>query len=587
MGKLGQVRAMQPHLVETSRRLLPFPWLEPLLQLEPLGRLYEGARRRQGPLFESVLEELGVTIECGGADLERIPKSGAAVVVANHPYGLLEGPVLGHLLTQRRADVRFLANSLLAAVPELEPYVIPVDPFGGRVAARANRAPLRRALEWLKEGGLLVVFPAGEVSALRMGRWRVEDRAWHPAAARLIAATGATAVPLFVHGTNGAAFQTAGLLHPTLRTALLPRELLNKRGARVRVSIGQAVPAARMEEMTPEEATGYLRRRTEALAFRARGRAEERSGARAEVASALGPERLRAEIRALPEETVLLRSGEFSVYLAEARQIPHALHEIGRLREVTFRAAGEGTGQAIDLDRYDAHYQHLFLWNREKEEIAGAYRVAATDEVLRREGVAGLYTASLFKLQPELFRRLGPALELGRSFVRGEYQRSYLPLLLLWKGIGAYVARRPQYRHLFGPVSIAGDYAPVARQLMVSFLQERCQEPRLRRFVRPRRGLPVWQGAGVRQLAAVLKTPEDLSELVADLDAAGRPLPVLVRHYLNVGGRFLAFSVDPAFSGVVDGLVVVDLLETSEKLLQRYLGAGGAAALRARHRVAG
>lgn len=578
---------MEPRLAEASRRLLPAAWLKPLLPLDPLVRLYEDVRQKRRPLFESVLEEMGITIECEQADLERIPKSGAVVVVANHPYGLLEGPVLGHLLMKRRADVRFLANSLLSAVPELEPYVIPVDPFGGSSATRANLAPLRRALEWLKGGGLLVVFPAGEVSALRMGRWRVEDGSWNPAAARLIAATGASAAPIFVHGTNGAAFQVAGLLHPKLRTALLPRQLLNKRGARIRVSIGHPIGAGRLKGLRPEEATAYLRQRTVALAWRRSAPAWRQKASPVEVAAARRPELARGEIEALGPDAVLARSGEFEVYLAEAHQIPNGLHEIGRLRELTFRAAGEGTGKPIDLDRYDSYYQHLFLWNREKGEIAGAYRLAATDEVLRRMGMTGLYTASLFRLHAELFRRLGPALELGRSFVRAEYQRSYQPLLLLWKGIGAYVARRPQYRYLFGPVSISGDYAPAARQLMVAFLQRQCQEPKLKRFVRPRRGLLVWQGAGVRQVAALLQTPEDLSELVADLDVAGRPLPVLVRQYLNVGGRFLAFSVDPAFSGVVDGLVLVDLMRTNEKLLQRYLGPGGAARFLAWHRAAG
>jgi putative hemolysin len=286
---------------------------------------------------------------------------------------------------------------------------------------------------------------------------------------------------------------------------------------------------------------------------------------------------LQEEIRALPERQRLVQAGRLSVFAADACQIPQVLLEIGRLRETTFRLAGEGTGREIDLDRYDAHYKHLFVWNNESCEIVGAYRAAYTSDVIERHGVKGLYTHSLFHLNPALFDRLGPSIELGRSFVRPEYQKQAMPLFLLWNGIGRLVALKPECRHLFGPVSISGDYSCASREVMVTYLKERFLDRRLGSLVRSRNGFRVrpLHADEFRRIAKLLNGVEELSEVVSDMDDQRKPVPVLVRQYMNLGARFLGFNVDKAFSGVVDGLVLVDLLETSAKLRGKYLGADG------------
>ncbi len=190
------------------------------------------------------------------------------------------------------------------------------------------------------------------------------------------------------------------------------------------------------------------------------------------------------------------RRDDFSVLLAKAREIPNVLHEIGRLREVTFRQVGEGTGKPIDLDRFDDHYWHLFVWNRHANEVAGAYRLGPSDEILARFGPKGFYTSQLFQWKRTFLDRISPALELGRSFVRPEYQKTYAPLLLLWKGIGQFLIRNPQYKLLFGPVSISNGYTAASRQLMVKFLSAYRQSPELRRWcaraIRFASGLPKW-----------------------------------------------------------------------------------------------
>ncbi len=533
-------------------------------------------------LFEKLLEGLGVECECAPADLHRVPRRGPVVAVANHPFGMVEGVILGSLLLRVRPDVKFLANSMLSNVPGLGEYVFPVNTFGG--AARENWRSLRQSIDWVKKGGMLVVFPAGEVSSLRLPQLEISDSKWDDKVTRIIQMADATALPMFFHGVNSAMFQVAGLIHPRLRTMLLPRELANLRGGKIRISIGRPIkPQSLIRLKTEGAATDYLRQRTHLLDIRRRTPKKFwRIGLKpAAVIPAVRPLTLRDEIDGLPVECKLIESGGYEVYAASCEQIPNVLREIGRLREVTFRQAGEGTGRSLDLDTFDRDYQHLFLWNTDSNEIAGAYRMAGTDVV------RNLYTSTLFRFREGLIESMSPALELGRSFVRIEYQKSFSALLLLWKGIGRYVARNPRYRILFGPVSISREYSEASRALIVAYLQERCGNGDLARYVEPRRQFraPRLRGCDPRALANLLDNVDELSDSVADLEPDGKGVPVLLRQYLNCGGEMLAFNVDSAFSDVVDGLVVVDLMKMSRPQLEKYLGKDGAAGFLAAHTV--
>ena len=293
---------------------------------------------------------------------------------------------------------------------------------------------------------------------------------------------------------------------------------------------------------------------------------------------------LKAEVEALPSEQRLVESGPYVVLHALASQIPWCLQEIGRLRELTFRAAGEGTGKSSDIDLFDAYYLHLFLWDREANAIVGAYRMGLADEILERYGKRGLYTQSLFRYGPRLLETLSPAIELGRSFVRAEYQKSYSPLLLLWRGIGQFILRSPQYAVLFGPVSISNSYAPVSRQLMVDYLRINNIEAKLARHVKPRRPFRVPRSKiGSEVQVADLKDIEQLSRVIARIEHDSKGIPILLKQYLKLGGRLLGFSADDQFSDALDGLVVVDLRASEPRVLARYMGEDGAAAFFAHH----
>ena len=256
------------------------------------------------------------------------------------------------------------------------------------------------------------------------------------------------------------------------------------------------------------------------------------------------------------------------------KQIPAILQEIGRLREITFRAAGEGTGAERDLDRFDEHYLHLFLWSKEKREIVGAYRIGDVPALLARFGRKGLYTNSLFRFNPRFFPHLGPALELGRSFVRPEYQRQFSPLLLLWKGIGAYVARRPEYAMLIGAVSVSNQYSSASRELIARYFETQKLAAQWRGAVKARRPLrgSLVQRWELGSLCSLLPDLEDLSAPITDLEADGKGIPILVKQYVRMGGKLLAFSVDPQFGNTLDGFVMVDLTRTNPEALARYMG---------------
>ncbi|BCU76572.1 GNAT family N-acetyltransferase [Luteolibacter sp. LG18] len=286
------------------------------------------------------------------------------------------------------------------------------------------------------------------------------------------------------------------------------------------------------------------------------------------------------EIARLAATGPLVSQARFDVYLANADAIPAILHEIGRLREIAFRAVGEGSGKALDLDHYDRSYLHLFLWDREAQAVAGAYRLGRTDTLLAEFGAEGLYTSTLFKLGQPFLDHLTPGLELGRSFVATEYQRSIHPLGLLWRGIGRFVARYPRYARLFGPVSISNDYSPISQELIVRFMRGSRRDSGLTGTVEP---FHPYHSIDLEseEISSRLGSIEEVSAAIAQVEPDGKGVPVLLRQYLKLNATLLEFNVDPDFANVLDALVLVDLSQAPDEVLVRHMGAEGLVAFRA------
>lgn len=572
------------------------PMLERALAFPALNEIYEAIKDEpdDGRDFtDKALEALHIDAHVLEKDLKRIPRTGPVVVVANHPFGGVEGLILHKVLRRVRPDVKLLANHLLAVIEDLHDSFYFVDPFGGEAATLRNRASMRSAVRWLSGGGALGVFPAGAVSHLQLRTRTVTDPPWSDTVARLIRRTGAHAVPVFFHGRNSTLFQASGLVHPRVRTTLLPRELLRMRHHTIRLEIGNSITPPRMQHYAdPAALTGYLRVRTYLLQSRDESPPHDRQTDadlnHNEAAPVIDPVPIDAmldEVARLPDSQRLVACGDKEVLIAGAAQIPAVLREIGRLREVAFRLVGEGTGRSIDLDRFDQHYLHLFVWNRERACVIGSYRMGLTDRVLAGHGIEGLYTSTLFSYKRRLLEQIGPAIELGRSFVHPGEQRGFAPLMLLWCGIGRFVAANPRYRHLFGTVSISARYRSMSRQILMSFLQTHRSLPRLAGLLKPRNPprRPFTTGPDRAAFSTTVEDIGSIDELLADIEADGKPMPVLLRQYLKLNGRLLGLNIDPEFGNVLDGLMLFDVLDIPRPLLNRYMGKAQASGFLAYH----
>jgi putative hemolysin len=559
------------------------PVIERMLGLSALARMYDEAT---GPTLvddfpERALRQLGIGWSVPDSALMQIPAEGPLVVVANHPFGAADGLVLLSMVRRVRRDVRLLGNYLLERIPELRPLVLAVNPFQERDARVANQGTVRRAGDWVRRGGALLVFPAGEVANVSAGAGRLIDPRWKTGVARIVADGEAPVLPVYFDGRNSRTFELAGFVHPRLRTALLPRELLRMRGRSLSPVVGSLIPFKSLATIhEPRILAATLRAHT--FALRGSAAIDSPRPFMKPVTVEQPSDRLAQEIAMLPAIRRLAEHRTLAAYCATAQEAPGVVAEIGRLREITFRGAGEGTGRSTDLDEFDGHYWHLFLWDEQRRVVVGAYRLGPTDTIAARRGPKGLYTRTLFTFRRRFLDQLGPALELGRSFVRPEYQREFSPLKVLWEGIGRFVALHPRYRRLFGPVSISATYTSASRDLIADALQHPSLRSSLADFVRARRPFARTTSGDDSPIARRL---EDVQKLVGDLEGNGCGLPVLLRQYLKLNARVLALSRDPNFSDVLDALLVVDLDHVNRPLLDRYLGRAAADDfLAARHR---
>ena len=509
--------------------------------------------------LDAALGFVQLRYEVGEARLAAVPARGGLLVVANHPSGALDALALLHALGRVRRDVRIVANEVLSLLSPLAPLMLPVRVFGG-----GGAGGVRAIGQALREGQCVIVFPAGEVS--RLGPRGVRDRGWKRGFVRIARLAGVPVLPVRIRARNSALFYGASALYRPAATALLAREMFARRGRPLRLHVGRATAIAAGEE--DAQAVRRIRRAVYALG-RGRDAAEP-------VAPPVDAARLRRAIAAT--ELLGATADGRQIRLARPEAAPllrdTLLPEIGRLRELTFRQVGEGTGRARDLDEYDAHYQHIVVWDDAAGRIAGAYRIARGATMLARAGLRGLYTASLFRYADDAIPRLAQGLELGRSFVHPDYWGSR-SLDYLWQGIGAYLQRHPGVRYLFGAVSISAALPADAREQIVAYYS--------RYYGAGAQGGEAALASSPRPFAyfaappcfGALDADTAFDVLRANLAALGTAVPMLYRQYTELcepgGARFLAFGVDPAFSDSIDGLIEVDLQRLHERKRRRYL----------------
>ncbi|MXV15630.1 lysophospholipid acyltransferase family protein [Hufsiella ginkgonis] len=566
----------------TGLHKIPMPGLTALMmrlmKIDALNRLIGNASALEGPGFAArLLANLGISIGLDEKDLANIPAKGPFIVVANHPYGAVEALVLLHILCSKRPDTLFMGNFLLKKIPNLADYIIAVNPFE-TVDNKSSISGIKNILRLLKDGTPVGIFPAGEVSSFKPSKQRITDRKWHPVVGKIIAKAGVPVVPVYFHGNNGLWFSILRFLHPSLQTAKLPSELFNKQGHVLKMRIGKALlPADVPGGENSSILLGYCRARTYALGA---GLDDEprifKPGELFKVKKEPQPvvaetfwDVLETEIANISEYRISVEKN-YETYLAPSSAIPVILKEIGRLREVTFREVGEGTNKSIDLDRFDIYYSHLFLWDTTAKMLVGAYRIGKGDEIFYGMGKKGLYLSELFRLKKGITPLLKKSLELGRSWVRKEYQQKPLPLFLLWKGVLCFLQSNPRYRYLVGPVSISNRYSKFSRSLMVEYITRNHFNHELAGYVKARKKFtPDFSGIDREILLENRGSIRDLDQLIAELEPGHLKVPVLLRQYISLNAWFIGFNRDPKFCDALDGFLVLDLEKVPEAKLDR------------------
>lgn len=547
-----------------------------LMRTLAVGRandLYDKTYDRGEQCAEALLQELEVHCRIDPVSLANIPTEGPLIVISNHPTGALDGVVLIETLRRVRRDVKFMGNYLLCRIESLAPYFIPVDPFENRPQGR-NVHGMKAAIGHLRAGGVLVIFPAGEVATWQHGCRTVRDKEWSKTIMKFIRRCDVPVLPLCIDASNSLLFHLAGRVHPMLRTALLPREFINKRGQTVNIRIGAPLTPKRLEELQELSAySDYLRANVEYMLAAGKKparkhRLKKKSGACAREIAARRPlKEIIRELNKLRQTNLLFSYGNYEVFFAPPEAIPNMMHEIGRMREITFRGVGEGTMQPIDTDEYDRYYHQLFVWDVALNQVVGAYRMGMGREIVPRYGIRGFYTYSLFRYQKRLAPLLEQSIELGRSFISSEYQRKAVSLMLLWKGILYVLLKHEGYRNLLGPVTISGEFDDVSKTVLLHYLRTHCMDDALSRSVKPVTGPKGIQAAIETGLIRHVNSIELIGKLVSDIERDERSVPVLIKKYLQVNSHVLGFNVDHAFCDALDALMLLDLKRVPENTI--------------------
>jgi putative hemolysin len=525
--------------------------------------------RNPAQFAKQLLDRLDVlTIVRGAADA--VPARGGLIVVANHPFGGLEDLILYTVLAGRRQDVRVLGNDLVKRMPEFTPAVFGVDVGGGRDAMPRNAVALRRAVRWVKKGGALIVFPAAEVADLDPVSRTTVDPPWHPSVARLIELTRAPVVLAYVDGSNSTLCQAAGWVHPTLRTALLARELLNKRKHPIELTFGRPVPAVQLAAAAGDHAlTEQLRLQLYALACRD---ADGPSGARPAANGGNAPRSARAEladeVSAIPTKLRLRAVGDLELWRVNPRQVPLVVRAMGQYGP----GMREGIGPAaVSPDAPDS--EQLFVWNTKAREVVAGIRVGVARNIVARLGVTGLPTSARFDVRTASRSALDAALELDGAFASLESDYSVAGARLLWGGIGVCLAEHPECRILFGVFSVGHEYTPASRALVAAYLRTLPTEQAPFGRLRALRTLPAPPAARrlQRELRHIGSMGPVESALLA-LEPMRRRLPVLLRQCLQLGARPAGIGLDSPQASSLDVLMAVDLAGADPEVTSRYFG---------------
>ncbi len=559
-----------------------FGWvLMKVLKISTINKFYKRNKHLSKLDFlDAILDEFQIKFEIPEEDMKRLPKEGPYITISNHPLGGIDGILLLKLMIEQRSDFKIIANFLLHRIEPLKPYIMPVNPFENKKDAASSIAGFKNAILHLREGHPLGVFPAGEVSTYRDGKL-VVDKEWELAAMKLIQKAEVPVVPIYFHAKNSRLFYRLSKISDTLRTAKLPSEVLTQKRRVIKVRVGKPISVKdQKEHESLADFSEFLRRKTYMLSKTFEDKPKILDNLQSQLKVPKPPKRIvtpiDSEVMIAEVETLkvkdckLLTSKNYEVYLAAAKDMPNILREVGRLREITFREVGEGTNEAIDLDKFDTYYHHMFLWDKDKKVIAGAYRMGLGSQIFARHGIDGFYLQDLFRFEPELYKMMSQSIEMGRAFIIKEYQQKPMPLFLLWKGIVHTTLRYPEHKFLIGGVSISNQFSNFSKSLMIEFMKSHYYDPYVAQYVHPKKEFKVKLKDADKDFVFDA-TEADLNKfdkIIDEVEPGALRLPVLLKKYIKQNAKLVAFNVDPLFNNAVDGLMYIKIADLPESTVR-------------------
>ncbi len=570
-----------PLEIPIKNRLLK-RFIESVTRIDGLRKIYDDwlqvgnndTEKTGAALLDFGLEHMGITVNWDNPNqLSCIPMHGPLIIVANHPLGGLEGMLLAQSLLRIRPDLRVLTNELLLRFPEFKNLFVGVDVLNSQKSA-VNSQGIRTIAKHLSNQGALLVFPAGTVSGFNYRSWRVEDKKWNDIVGRLVKKYRCPVVPFYVQDRNNWLFYLSELLHKRIRTALLGRAMLAKSNSSVRIKVGEVVTYKEVESLhTGAKISSYLRLCTEVLAHKQTAKKIEAVECRV-IKSDIEKKLIIKKIKQVEQYKVMSKS-QYSVYCAPYIKLGCIMEQIAIDREKAFRRVSEGTGKELDSDRFDPYYWHLWVWDESENRVVGGYRLGKVDEIIQNHGIHNLYSNSLYQYQKQFIAGLSHSIEVGRSFVSLDYQRNSRVLDLLWRGIGAFMVANRDYHTLFGCVSVSKEYSHLAQAFLADTLLKNFNaKTEILYSVKARKPLKTPLKPWSKKTLLELSNIPIINKLLGRIDN-GKSIPMLIRHYLALNGRFASFSINQNFNHSLDGLIIVDLRLTPDKYLNRYLGKEG------------
>lgn len=521
-------------------------------------------------LIDSLLEELDLKYEIPEDDLKNIPREGPFITVSNHPYKGIDAMILYKVISKIRKEFKIMASFLLGDIEALKDVILPVNTLETEKNTSSSFSGLKEGILHLKNNNCIGIFPTGIESVQYEVSNLILDNEWQPQAIKFIKNAKVPVVPVYFHGTNSRLMHIVRKVNPLLKITALPSELRNKKNRTVKIRIGSPIGVKEQSEIKDVYQYGrYLRARTYSLGTNLEARkffdfGTLRSRPEPEpIVNALPVKVLEEEFNRIRSEYELFSTKNYSTICAPTMVIPAFIHEIGRLREQTFREVGEGTGKSSDIDEYDLYYNHLFIWDTDASKIVGAYRIGKGKEIATIYGLKGFYITSLFRIRKDFLPVLKESVELGRSFIVREYQKKAIPLFLLWKGIMVFLLRNQEYRYLIGPVSISNEFSKFSKSLIVEFIKTYFFDKEKAKFIIPRKKFIVKNDNVIDRKVFIDIADRDINRIeriIMDIEPGYR-IPVLLRKYLEINGKIIGFNVDPKFNDCLDGLLILDLYE--------------------------